>query len=279
MKLSYLINEETEQPEHRQELSESKFLELLKGKAKNSHRVAMHIPFFRKDAGPDMMLVTPEQKEERSSFWIDKMIKEIPAWNKMPSRSRFIKAYTNFKRASEETNEDDVYVMIPFDSTRVGIAPGTSFYRSFKDLEKSLGFDRVDNKTFTDWLENVQEGLAQITDSKIKKHEPTTYTQFKKALIQIDEILNKDRKVLEKNLSTGESLTDKQAKILKDLLARHIVNTERYLAEKLDPEANGFHITRIESLSVVGDHEIWIDKPCLLIKRSVYIEMNKRGVL
>jgi hypothetical protein len=276
MKLINLI-EDAKQPEHRQELSEAKFLELLNGKAKNAHYIAKKNPFFRQDSGADMMLVTPEMKEERSKFWVDKLIKEIPAWGKMPSRSRFIKGYTNYDRTF---GGDDVYVMIPLDGTKIGIAPGPSFYRSFKYIEKSLGFDRVDNKTFISWLETVQEGLAQLTDTKIKKHEPETFSQFRKALEQIDKVLKDDRKILEKNLSTGESLSTEQAAILKDLLARHVVSTERYLEEKLDPEGNGFHAVRIESFTKgTGDHEIWIDKPCLLIKRSTYIEMNKRGSL
>lgn len=276
MKLTSLI---VEAPiaEHRQELSEGKFLEILKGKAKNAYHIALQTPFYRQDSGADLMLITPEMKEERSKFWVDKLIKDIPAWAKMPSRSRFIKAYTNYERTF---GGDDVYVMIPFDGTRVGVSPGPSFYRSFKDFEKSLGFDRVDNKTFIEWLEVVETGLAQITDSRIKKHEPKTFSEFKKALTQIDKILSQDRKILEKNLSTGEALTIEQAKIIKDLLARHVVSAERYLAEKLDPEGNGFHSTRIESFSKgTGDHEVWVDAQCLLIKRSTYIDMNKRGAL
>jgi len=277
MKLKDLLREDAPQAEHRQELSESKFLELLSLKAKNAHYIAKQSPFFRQDNGPDMMLVTPELKEERSSFWVDKLIKDIPAWEKLPSRSRFLKAYTKYERTFEG---DDVYVMIPFDNTRIGITPGPSFYRSFKDIEKSLGFDRVDNKTFVDWIMMVQEGLAQITDFKVKKHEPATFSQFKKALEQIDEILQQDRKALEKNLSAGQSLSAEQAKIIKDLLARHVVNTERYLEEKLGPEENGFFSVRIESFGKGnGDHEIWVDKPCLLIKRSAYVELSKGGSL
>lgn len=277
MKLTTLIEKEAPDVEHRQELSEGKFLEILKGKAKNAHHIAKQTPFFRQDEGSDLMLVTPEMKEERSKFWVDKLIKEIPAWSKMPSRSRFIKAYTNYDRTY---GGNDVYVMIPLDGTRVGIAPGPSFYRSFEHFEKSLGFDRVDNQTFIKWLDIVETSLAQITDSRVKKHEPKTFSEFKKALTQIDKILSQDRKILEKNLSTGEALTIEQAKIIKDLLARHVVSAERYLAEKLEPEGNGFHSVRIESFSKgTGDHEIWVDKPCLLIKRSTYIEMNKRGAL
>jgi len=277
MKLSSLIETKDDQIEHRKELTEGKFLEILKGQAKNAHVIATKIPFFRQDSGSDMMLVTPAAKEERSTFWIDRLIKEIPAWGKMPSRSRFLKAYTNFERTF---GGDDVYVMIPLDGTRVGVAPGPTFYRSFTDIKKSLGFEKTDNQTFIDWLTTIQEGLAQITDTKIKKIEPTTFTQFQKGLAQIDEILKTDREILKKNLSVGEGLSDLQAKTIKDLLARHITNTERYLTEKLDPEVNGFHAVRIESFSKSsGDHEVWVDSPVLLIKRSTYIEMHKSGTI
>lgn len=276
MKLSNLIEVKAE-AEHRKELSEGKFLEVLKEKCKNSHLIATQVPFFRQDKGADMMLVTPAEKEERSSFWVDKLIKDIPAWNKMPSRARFLKAYTRYERTFEG---DDVYVMIPFDGTRVGISPGHSFYRSFTDIKKSLGFEKVDNQAFIDWVGMVQEGLAQITDTKIKKHEPATFAQFKQALAQIDKVLETDRGVLKKNLSAGESLTDEQAKFIKDLLNRHITDTEGYLAEKLGPEANGFQAIRIESFAhCSGDHEVWVDSPVLLIKRKTYIEMHKRGAL
>jgi hypothetical protein len=263
--------------EHRRELTEGKFLELLREKAKNAHLIAQHTPFFRQDTGPDMMLVTPAAKEERSKFWVDKLIKEMPSWNRMPSRSRFIKAYTNFDRTF---GGDDVYVLIPLDGTRVGVAPGASFYRSFKGLHKNLGFDRVDNKTFTDWLDTVQNSFAQLTDTKIKKYKPKTFGEFRTALKQIDKIIGEDRHKLEKNLSIGESISNEDAKIIKDLLSRHISSTERYLAEKLEPEANGFHSVRIESFSRgTGDHEVWIDFPALLIKRTAYINLHKRGSL
>lgn len=277
MRLFNLIEkaEEKDSPEHRKEISEGKLLELLKEKARNTHAIAKVAPFFRQDKGPDFQLVTPAVKEERSSFWVDKLIREIPAWSKFPSRARFIKAYTKYDRTH---GGDDVYVLIPLDGARIGISPGPSFYRSFQDLEKSIGFDRVDNKAFCDWITLIEEGLAQITDTKIKKTDPKTFRQFQKALMQIDEVLKSDRELLKHNLSSGDKLSDEQAKVIKDLLSRHITNAEQYLAEKLDPEVNGFQTMKMESFSkTTGDHEIWVDSPCLLIKRSAYVEMHKRG--
>jgi len=277
MNFKEFLNEDSKDGEHHKELSEGKFLEIFRTKCKNSHAVAKFTPFFRQDKGPDLQLVTPEYKEERSAFWIDKLIKEIPGWSKMPSRSRFIKAYTDYERTF---GGDDVYLLLPLDGTRIGVSPTGSFYRSFEDFKKSLGIEKVDNQNFEKWLSVIQNGFAQLCDAKIKPHEPKTFAQFKKALKQIDDVLAEYRNVIIKNLNLGESVSPEDAKIIKDLLARHVSTTERYLGEKLDPEGNGFHSVRIESFSrAPGDHEVWIDRPALLIKRTKYIELHKRGEL
>jgi hypothetical protein len=260
---------------HRKTLTDGKFLEILKEKCKNSHIVATKTPFFRQDHGPDMMLVTPTVKEERSAFWIDKLIKEIPAWNKFPDRSRCIKGYTRYGK----TEGSDVYVVIPFDVAKIGIAKTESFYRSFDDVEKSIGFDRVDNESLRKWIEHIFAGLGEILGEKFKTPPLETYSQFKKALLQIDKILEQDRNELKKKLSASERIDGEQAKIIKDLLARHVVDMEKYLTEKLDPEGNGFACLRIESYSITKDVEVWTDSPCLLIKRTKYIELHKQGSL
>ena len=198
---------------HRKELTEGKFLELLREKCKNSHVIATKIPFFRTDKGPDMMLVTPSAKEERSAFWIDKMIKEIPAWNKFPDRSRCIKAYNRY----ENVNDSNVYVVIPFDGSSVGIAKTESFYRSFDDVEKSIGFDRVDNDSFRKWIEHIFTGLGEILGEKFKTPPLESYSQFKKALSLIDKILERDRNDLKKKFSTFEKF-DKNFDVSNDIM-------------------------------------------------------------
>jgi hypothetical protein len=274
MKLSSLL---VEAEAHRKDLTEGKFLELLKEKCKNSHIVATKSPFFRQDKGADLQLITPSMREEKSSFWIDKMIREIPAWKRYPDRARCIKAYTRYGKTHEG---DDVYVLIPFDGAKIGIAQNESFYRSFKAIENSLGFDRIDNKAFREWLETLFSGLSEITKEKIEMPKIETFAQLKKAFLKIDSVLEKDRSILKKNLSGSDKLSDEQAKMIKDLLSRHIVDMEKYLEEKLDPEVNGFGCVRIESFSAGrAELEIWVDSPCLLVKRTKYIELHKQGSL
>ena len=46
----------------------------------------------------------------------------------------------------------------------------------------------------------------------------------------------------------------------------------------MDPDLNGFSSVRVESFSnLPSDREVWIDDPCLLIKRNKYIELHAEG--
>ena len=267
------------QPEHRKELSELKFLEMLKEKARNSHNVMKHMPIFREDHGPDFMLVTPTEKETRSSFWIDKMIKNIQAWSRFPSRTRCIKGYTSVDRLGGK--DSDHYVVIPLDRARVGICPSDSFYRSFNDAEKGLGIVRVDNDGLSTWIETVSRGISNLfPDAKINVRSPETYADFQKLLKEIDKELKENKSKIKKLLKDSDNLADDEKKVLVDLLDRHVTTCETYLAEKLDPDQNKFSSIRIESLNAVGnDREVWMTDQCLLIKRSKYIELHEKGTI
>lgn len=267
------------QPEHRKELSELKFLEMLKEKARNSHNVMKQMPIFREDHGPDFMLVTPAEKETRSSFWVDKMLKDIQGWNRFPSRTRCIKGYTSVDRLGGQ--EADHYVVIPMDRSRVGICPTDSFYRSFKHVETGMGVSRVDNDGLATWIEQVVKGISDLyPNAKLQVRIPDSYAEFKKMLKEVDKELKENKTKIQKLLKDSENLADAEKLVLTDLFDRHVTSCETYLAEKLDPDQNKFGSVRIESLSAAGDdREIWIADPCLLIKRSKYLELHEKGTI
>jgi hypothetical protein len=74
--------------------------------------------------------------------------------------------------------------------------------------------------------------------------------------------------------------SDEEVKILSDLLERHIADIDRYLDEKLEPEANGFSCVKIESFhNAHGERAVWTSSKCLLIKRSRYIELSKKEII
>lgn len=272
--LSELLDRE---PEHRKELSELKFLEMLREQARNSHNVMKQMPIFKEDHGPDFMLVTPADKETRSAFWVDKLIKGLQAWNRFPSRTRFIKGYTSVERLGGI--EKDHYVVIPMDRSRVGICPTASFYKSFKSAEDGMGLARVDNDGLATWIEQVFKGISDLyPDAKLQVRTPETYQEFQKMLKEVDKELKDNKSKLKKLLKDSENLADSEKLVLDDLLDRHVTSCETYLAEKLDPDQNKFGSVRIESLSAsADDREVWMGDPCLLIRRSKYIELHEKG--
>ena len=276
MRFINFMSEAEDDREHKKALSEAKFLEILRTRCKNSHVIATKVPFFKKDKGAEMMLVTPELKEERSAFWIDKLIQEYPAWKKFPSRSCCIKGYNSFERMD---GSDDAYVVIPLDGARIVLAKGSSFYRSFEDLKSSLDIEKCDNAALTEWLMDVFKLIGSLSGEEIKATEPKTYSQFKKALDQLDEVISSKRLDLKKKLLNSD-MSLKQNKRIKDILGRHVTDMLNYIGEKIDPESNGFSCGKIESFSrTAGDYEVWIDSPCLLIKRTKYIELHKLGAI
>ena len=275
MNLSELLNNE---PEHRKELSELKFLEMLKERARNSHTVMKKMPIFKEDNGPDFMLVTPSEKDTHSAFWIDKMIKDMQPWSRYPSRTRFIKGYTSIERLGGL--DEDHYVVIPLDRSRVGICPNASFYRSFK-LAENMGLTRVDNDGLATWIEQIFKAISDLMpEAKLQVRIPRTFSEFKKMLKEADKEIKGNQSKLKKLLKDSDDLPDAEKLVLTDLLDRHVTSCETYLAEKFDPDQNKFGSVRIESLSASAeDREVWVSDPCLLIRRSKYIELHEKGTI
>lgn len=265
--------------EYRKELSELKFLEILKEQAKNSHTILKKMPIFREDSGSDFMLVDPSKKDTKSSFWIDKLVQDLPGWNRYPSRARFLKGYTSVERVGG--SEDSHYVVIPLDRARIGICPTASFYKSFKLLNQDLNISRVDNDGLANWIETIFKAVSNVyPEAKLEVRQPETFAQFKRMLTELDKELKGNQSKISKLLSKSEEVSDEEKIYLKDLLSRHITSTESYLGEKLDPDQNKFGSIKVESLTAASDdREVWINDPCLLIKRSKYIELHKKGTI
>jgi hypothetical protein len=274
MNLTEVIDKTTE---HRKELTELKFLEVLKERATNGHAVMKKSPIFREDHGPEMMLVTPSERETRSAFWVDKLIRTQPAWARFPSRTRFISGYTSLDRLEGDSKTH--YVLIPLDGTRIGICPGASFYKSFSRVEKGMGLKRVDNDALAHWAEMLYRAVSEVTSefkADIKK--PESFAEFNGILKSIDKALNGKQSVLRKKIKSHEGMEDDERVAIIDLLDRHVTNCETYLGEKLDPEQNDFSSVRVESFGKLPTHrEVWIDSPVLLIRRDTYIELHKKG--
>lgn len=259
-------------------LTEREFLEQLKSKAANSHRIIKMHPIFTEASGGDFLLVGKTGRPESSPFWIDRLTNEQSQWKRYPKHGGSLRGYTDFQRYA---HGEEVYVIIPLDGSVIGVCPKSSFYKSFGVVEKALGMTKLDNSGFTEWLQLLAKGINELgeLEKKLDVTEAETYAEFKKQLKLIDKTFVEAKANIVKNLKKGEKKVDDNVHhCLTDLISRHVTHVERYLEEKLDPEENGFVATRIESFSKIdNEREIWTDQPCLLVKRSAYVRLHKSG--
>lgn len=264
---------------HKKDISELKFLEMLHAHAKNSHTVVKNAPIYvQDDSKEDFFIVRPDQKEIKSAFWIDKLIEDLLSWKGYPDRKRCIRAHTSIEGIG---NKSEAFVVIPFDEARIGICSTASFYRSFSQFDK-FGIKRIDNSGLTEWIKMVVSGLNELDkDLNIEVKSLNFYVEFKAALKKIDSAVKSNHSALRKALVEVEDLDDELRVVMKDLIDRYVTSIDKYLDEKLDPHANEFEVSRIDSFHQFkdGDHEVWVSSPCLLVKRDKYIEMYNRGAV
>lgn len=257
-------------------ISELKFLELLNEKARSSHEAVKKNPIYKVIKSTDeFMLYDPKKKPDKLGYWIDHLTTEFPNWKKYPNRKECIRCYSSYQFAGDQDNS---YVIIPLDKTRIGISSKSTFYKSFTEAADVMIIDKLDNDGITTWVTDIAQTVSKLSGEKIDMSEMTTHKSVKLALSKIDRVLRVDKLKIVKALSAEDlELDDDSVRRIKDVLSRHVTTLDLYLQEKLDPEDNGFNAINIESLREYQDREIWIDSPCLAIRREAYVNLHKRG--
>jgi hypothetical protein len=138
--------------------------------------------------------------------------------------------------------------------------------------------DKLDNEGLSKWVTDVASSISKLSGTTVDATDMVTHKSMKLALSKIDRILQSDKlKIASALKSDDHDLDDDSYRRIENILSRHVTTLDLYLQEKLDPEDNGFHAINIESFREYQDREIWIDSPCLLIRRSTYVDLHKRG--
>lgn len=257
-------------------VSELKWLELLHEKAKTSHEMIKKNPLYKlmKGRKDDFMLYDPKKMPDKSSYWIDKLTAEFSGWKKFPSRTSCLRAYSSYERSGDQPHS---YVVIPLDRAKLGVCKKASFYRSFEEVAKTMFIEKLDNEGLEKWIRDIAQTVATLSEKPIDIGEINSYNGVKVALKKIDKVLLSSKLMISKKLKEDHDIEDDSIRRLQDMLSRHVTTLELYLQEKLDPENNGFTMMNVESLRELHDREIWIESPCLLIRRETYVDLHKRG--
>lgn len=262
----------TESPEV--EISESKFLELLRDRCRNSYEVVKKSPLYTHEGDYNFSIIKPAQKTRKSPFWIDRLVARFKKWSRFPSREHSLKLVHDYRRIG-----DDAHLVIPFDGAVLGVCSQATFYRSFPEATKRLKIPKVDNYGLQDWLHNLIDGVNQLIKADIKIEDLNNFSDASKALHQIEKTFQQKSNEIRTALKTNDHDIDPDiVNLVTDLLNKRIVDIEQYLEDVFEPVANSFDVVKIESYSQhTSDKELWTDGNCLVIKRSKYVELFKRG--
>lgn len=264
----------------KKQLSELKFKELLKEKAHNSHEQAKKHPIFIGASwNSDFVLIHPDVKRDKAETWLDHLIAKAKSWKSFPDREFSVKATTSFKTAKEEadkTHEGDVYVLLPFDHVKIGVAPHLEFDESFKKAANSMRLDDLSNKGLREWAERIIVALRALKVS-IKGEFTDSPDSFFVLLNKIDTAIGHEKIRLQSALKKEEEIDDEAKHALNDLLTNYHGTVEGYLTSKLDPDSNDFVLTTSTSFAPGHSSEVWISGSCLAIKHDKYIELFERG--
>lgn len=211
------------------------------------------------------------------------LMDNLSSWKDYPERSKSIVCSMS-KRVARRYGS--VYVVIPYDNEKVGIAPEYDIWQSFeKGIEKYLpffvstwltGFNKVLNFLFVIY-KGVERNTNGLSDDNFLKF----WKQIEQISKNIDDIFNKIKKMKnDEEYRTNFSLSGKFSnsryfnstfRSVKTIVEENI-NLKNRIKKAFDPDVNNFKLKKYGKVFYTEDkdNEVWISGPCLLIKHSEY---------
>ena len=199
------------------------------------------------------------------------ILSNLESWKEYPKRNKSI-CTGRFSRI-EVAHGKEIYLVIPYDKTRIGISPSMDMWFAFKKLTKykvSTGdpkFDYESQGLIIDWFKNIIDAVSKKSGSKIsdvswaalKPYLDQKYTEFAKVKYQSQQISKKSPKQWAASAPKYSYFPeyDRNQTLLNNL--------ERVL----DPNAHGFSIGYMKDLpNIFKDKslECWLQDDCLMIK-------------
>lgn len=194
------------------------------------------------------LMVDPSNWNRRAantSNYVNLILSNAASWSAFPKRKLICS--TNSGAAD---GYGEIYVVVPLDvNARVGICPASDMWISFAgkyDVEDvnacvDCAFEAYDIKpNQEDWQKFIQD-CKDLNRCAYHDNEPQSNDY-------------------------GSSVPHD----LNGLFTDTIATLEKYL----DPAANGFKVTNWGDFRTGPDHEVWLDSPCLLIKETVWDDMQ-----
>jgi len=200
-------------------------------------------------------------------------------WSDYPKRKNAIVCYPNKDKI---TDDGVTFVVVPFDRTRLGVAPKETLDDSFNNVSINLGMKfEYFNRSFNIVLNvfNNPEGTYEpdtkkltLTNEKFYDH---SYAEAKQAMQRADEKMQSDEgKQVVAGILAEPYNKETEANVISILeyLQAKGTTLEEMINTLFDPSENSFKHMPFKNF-VVGelkDKELWFNNKALLVRESEY---------
>lgn len=236
------------------------------------------LTLYRRDGhSANFLLVNPIDEERKTTdrLFPRKLIEALPSWSKYPKRSNSISCASEQERIyeSEFANHDtpSFYVVVPFDNAIIGVTPYSDFNADWKEIN-ALRRDDAINAIYTYCccvISTDDKGVVSLPLKKVSIDEALKIIQGPIDLNAMRNMVPYSFEPLGFSVKYDWSQQDKTSTCI-------IENTDgkQTLFEKLNdylnPEKNGFVLTRYDSTISCPNQEIWTSSPCLLVNIELW---------
>lgn len=255
------------------------FLEILKS-ADYDLFAAKESFLFRKsvDIG-DMVYSNPVSAEHEriapyspTGNYHNLVLSNLESWKEYPKRNKSI-CTGRFSRIQIARGKE-TYLVIPYDSTKIGIAPSVDMWWAFKSITKVLYPEQKyeDPGLLIEWFRSVmevvekQEGkkASDVSWQELKSSLDKMYPEFSKAKHQ-------SPSVYKKNKPTNAYFPGYESKLTL------LQNMEKVL----DPNKHGFSIGYMKDIPGIFSKrsaECWLQDECLMVNWKLLMDKTKEEI-
>lgn len=200
------------------------------------------------------------------------ILSNLESWKEYPKRNKSI-CTSNFRRI-EIAHGSDIYLVIPYDTTNIGISPNSDFWWGFASLTKHVKMADVyggfsDIGRINQWFKNIinviskktGDVISDVSWDSLKPYLDRKYNEFSKVKWSSPGIYK----------STQIPIYSYLPEYNKNVTL--LDNLERVL----DPNLHGFSIGHMKDIpNIFKDKsvECWFQDDCLMIKWDLLKRMN-----
>lgn len=179
-------------------------------------------------------------------------------WNGYPRRDKSFICSTNEEKAKEYGNS---YIVIPSDSSPIGVCPTYDIWDSFGDSHIALGLD-AEEGNLSAIVDCVQSIFNRVLKHSVPDDDWEIFKKFCES-ITLQDIIDKCKKEFFYSHLVAY-MTENKLNTLDD-----------FLEYMLEPRTNGFTLQTASNFTAHHDKEIWMGGAILLLTEETYNQLKR----